>query len=101
MSSVSLKNEQYDQGWEFAHALIAQIKWATVSDSLWLLKTNEWPWAICSGRSEEMSNPEGIAQIAQDKWATMREKMSKWAVRSKKFGQKNIKLLKVSKAFDK
>ena len=49
------------QGWEFAHSLIhsfpsnqlseceryaqiAQDKWATVSESLRLLKTNEQPW---------------------------------------------------------
>ena len=31
-------------------------KWATVSESLRSLKTNERPWAICSGRSEEMSD---------------------------------------------
>ena len=37
----------------FAH--FAQIKWATVSDLLRSLKTNERPWAIRSGRSEEMS----------------------------------------------
>ena len=75
------------QGWEFAHSLIAlllicsfpsnqmsdferfaqiaQDKWATVSESLRSLKTNEQPWAICSGRSEEMSE---------------------WAIRSKNFG---------------
>ena len=29
---------------------------------------NEWPWAICSGRSEEMSNHEQIAQVAHQKW---------------------------------
>ena len=38
----------------FAH--FTQIKWVTVSDSLRSLKTNQRPWAICSGRSEEMSN---------------------------------------------
>ena len=46
-------------------AHFAQIKWATVSDSLRSLKTNERPWANRSGRSEEMS---------------------KWAIRSKNFG---------------
>ena len=49
----------------------AQIKWATVSDSLRSLKTNERPWANPSGRSEEMSNREQIAQVAQDKWASL------------------------------
>ena len=55
-------------GWEFAHLLIrsncsdemsdrerfAQIdqdKWATVSQSLRLLMSKMWPWAIPSGRS--------------------------------------------------
>ena len=53
----------------FAH--FAQIKWATVSDLLRSLKTNEWPWANCSGRLEEMSARERISQFAQDKWATV------------------------------
>ena len=44
----------------FAH--FAQIKWATVSDLLRSLKTNEWPWAIRSGRSEEISGREQITQ---------------------------------------
>ena len=51
-------------------AQIAQRKWATVSESLRPLKTNERPWAIGSGRSEEMSE---------------------WAIRSKSFGKKNLK----------
>ena len=37
-------------------AQVAQRKWATVSESLRSLKTNERPWAIRSGRSEEMSD---------------------------------------------
>ena len=73
------------QGWEFAHSLIAhslicsslihsfahfvQIKWATMSDSL---KTNEWPWANCSGCSRQMSDRERFAQVAQRKWANER-----------------------------
>ena len=57
----------------FAH--FAQIKWATVSDSLRSLKTNERPWANRSGRSEEMSDRERIAQVAQDKWATMSDSL--------------------------
>ena len=32
-------------------AQITQIQWATVSDSLRSLRTNEWLWAICSGCS--------------------------------------------------
>ena len=76
-----------DQGWEFAHSLIAhslicsfrtnqmsdceqitqvaQRKWATVSELLRSYKTNERPWVIRSGHSEEMS---------------------KWAICSKHFG---------------
>ena len=52
-------------------AHFAQIKWATVSDLLRSLKTNEWPWATRSGRSEEISNREQITQVAQDKWSTV------------------------------
>ena len=78
------------QGWEFTHSLNAhslirsslicsfahfpQIKWATVSNSLRLLKTNAWPWAK---RSEEMSDREQITQVAQDKWETVSD--DKWA----------------------
>ena len=57
------------QGWELAH--FAQIKWVTVNNSLRSLKTNERPLANRSGCSEEMSNRERIAQVAQYKWATM------------------------------
>ena len=37
-------------------AQIAQDKWATVIELLRLLRGNERPWAIRSGRSEEMSD---------------------------------------------
>ena len=37
-------------------AQIAQDKWATVSESLRSLKTNERPWAIRSGRAEKWAN---------------------------------------------
>ena len=74
------------QGWEFAHLLIAHLlirsfcsnqmsKWATKSDSLRSLKTNEWPWANHSGHSEEMSDCEQIAQVAQEKWATVSDSL--------------------------
>ena len=43
-----------------------------VSESLRLLRTNEQPQAICSGRSEGMSDREQIAQVSN-------QKMSKWA----------------------
>ena len=50
---------------------IAQIKWATVSNSLRLLRTNEHLWANRSGCSSQKSDCERIAQIAHDKWATV------------------------------
>ena len=40
-----------------------------VSESLRLLTKIERSWAICSGRSEEMSDRERIAQDAQQNWA--------------------------------
>ena len=40
-----------------------------VSESLRSLTKNEWPWAIHSGRSEEMSHREQIAQVAHQKLA--------------------------------
>ena len=40
-----------------------------VSESLISLTKNERPWAIRSGRSEEMSDREQIAQVAHQKWA--------------------------------
>ena len=48
----SKKVIQYLQGWELAHALIAHS-------------------LICSDRSDQMSDCERFAQIAQDKWATV------------------------------
>ena len=42
-----------------------------MSDSLRSLRTNEWLWANCSGRSCQKSDREQIAQVAHDKWATM------------------------------
>ena len=52
-------------------AQIAQIKWATVSDSLRSLRTNERLWANRSGRSCQKSDWEWIAQVAHDKWSTV------------------------------
>ena len=40
-----------------------------VSKSLRSLTKNELPWAIRSGRSDEMSDCEQIAQVAHQKWA--------------------------------
>ena len=51
---------------------IAQVippKMSDVSQSLRSLTKNERPWAIRSGRSEEMSDREQIAQVAHQKWA--------------------------------
>ena len=50
---------------------MAQIIWATVSNLLRSIRTNEWLWANCSGRSCQMSNREWIPQVANDKWATV------------------------------
>ena len=56
-------------------AQIAQDKWATVSKLIRSLKTNEWPWANCSGRSRQMSDNEQIAQVTHDKWATVSDSL--------------------------
>ena len=84
-----------------------------MSESLRLLRGNERPWANRSGRSEEMSDRERIAQVAQRKWATVSkslrslktneqpwaihsgrsEEMSEWAICSKKILQKKSKTL--------
>ena len=47
---------------------VSGLRIRSFAHSLILLKSNEWLWAICSGPSEEMSNHERIAQVAQDKW---------------------------------
>ena len=52
-------------------AQVAQIKWATVSDLLRSLRTNEQLWANRSGCSCQKSHRERIAQVAHDKWATV------------------------------
>ena len=69
-------------------------KMSNVRDSLRLLTKNERPWAIRSGRSEEMSDHEAIAQVAHQKWA------NEWITRffnriahSLIFGQKMSDLL--------
>ena len=78
-----------------AHSLIL-LKSATMSDSLRLLKTNERLWANRSGCSEEMSNRERFAQVAQRKWAIWvnhsfcSRKMSEWTICSKNFVYKKI-----------
>ena len=74
-----------EQGWEFAHSLSS-------------LKSNERLWAICSNRSRQMSDPEQIAQVAQDKWATLSDSLrslrgNEWMSDSqKKFWLKKSKI---------
>ena len=53
-------------------AQITQDKWATMSESLRLLRGNERPWANRSGHSRQMSNHERFARVAQRKWANER-----------------------------
>ena len=64
------KNEQIAHFLSFGE----QCEWISnqmrdVNESLRSLTKNEQPWAIHSGRSEEMSNHERIAQVAHQKWA--------------------------------
>ena len=69
------------QSWEFTHSLIAH--------SLILLKSNEQLWAIFSDCSRQMSDCERMAQVAQRKWAICSgrsEEMSEWTICSKNFG---------------
>ena len=62
-------------------AQVAQDKWATVSESLRSLMTNEQMWAFPSGRSGQMSELLGFfEQIAHFSFAH-----NKWAIPSKKF----------------
>ena len=59
-------------------AQIAQDKWATKSESLRSIKTNERQWAKSSGCSWwQMSDREQFAQVAYDKWAYERPIRSK------------------------
>ena len=48
---------------------------SSFAHSLKSLRTNEQMWAICSGRSGQMSECEQFAQVAQDKWATVSESL--------------------------
>ena len=63
LSSGLFQDPSYDfpyghsQGWDFAHSLIAHL--------LKSLRTNERMWAICSGRSGQMSNRRRFVQVAQ------------------------------------
>ena len=71
-------------------AQVAQRKWATMSESLRSLKTNEQPWAIRSGRSEEMSDLLKKFWLKKTKilflvcfiYCTIKKNIEKWANRS-------------------
>ena len=65
----------------------ANIKWATASDSLRSLKTNERLWANCSGCSYQKSDREQIAQGAHDKWATVSDSLRSLMI-NEQFAQK-------------
>ena len=56
-------------------AQFAQINWATMSDSLRSLETNEPLWANHSGRSRQISEREQIAQVTHNKWATVSDSL--------------------------
>ena len=74
------------QGWEFAYLFIA-----------FSLKSNDWLWAIRSDRSRQMSNREQLAQVAQDKWATVSKLLRSLMINEgmsdslEKFSKKNLK----------
>ena len=90
----------------FAHfAHFAQIKWATVSNLLRSLKTNERLWVNRSGLTRQMIDRKRIVQVPHDKWAIVSESLRSlmtneqpWAIRSgahdkwanKRFAQKNL-----------
>ena len=68
--SSLIRSDRWNQMSNFDQfAQIAKDKWATVSESLRLLKSKERPWANRSGRSWQMSDREQFAQVAHDKWA--------------------------------
>ena len=56
----------------FKKQKICSFLLSEVSESLRLLRTNERPQAICSGRSEGMSDREQIAQVTDQKWVNER-----------------------------
>ena len=60
----------------FKKQKICSFLLSEVSESLRLLRTNERPQAICSGRSEGMSDREQIAQVSNQK---MSESLTFWA----------------------
>ena len=88
----SLKNEWFAHSLFFGERCEANRsgrspKISDVSESLRSLIKNELTWAIRSGRSEEMSDREPIAQVAQDKWATLSDLLR--PLRVSAFSRKN------------
>ena len=79
----------------FAH--FAQIKWASVSYSLRLLKIKEQPWANHSGRSRKLSDREQIAQVAHDKWMTLSDSLRSLMINERMSDLLNNCWLKTSK----
>ena len=59
-------------------AHFAQDKWVTVSKLLRSFRGNEQSWAICSGRSEEMSNLSELLISLMKKWANERLAQKIW-----------------------
>ena len=66
-----------------------------VSEALRSLTKNERPWAIGSGRLEEMSDRERIAQVAHQKWVNERiarffseSLIRKFLAKNERFAQK-------------
>ena len=63
-------------------AQVAQDIWATVSESLWSLMTNERMWAIRSGHSGQMSEWANLLFFLR-KLLIFSFAHQKWAIRSK------------------
>ena len=74
-------------------AQVANVKRATVSESLRSLMTNEQPWTICSGRSWQMSKllvfPERIAHLLFGLFAlSLIRSFAHFFSKNKRFAQK-------------
>ena len=76
--------------------------------SLKSLRTNEQMWAICSGRSGQMSDCEQIAQVVHEKWANVSDLLrllttNEWFAQKKSkkivFFVRFIQLFEVKKSF--
>ena len=70
-----------------------------VSEFLRTLTKNEQPWAICSGRSQKMTNHEQIAQVAHKKWVNEQiARFFEWIAHSLIFSQKTSDSLRKLKS---